>query len=124
MSNTYHNTQTLSQSTPYLYHITSTHNTLSRNTPTQPHSILFVTYLPHGGRERGTDNGMEETKVGESEGKEASGQSDEWRQAATEKVVSVRKTEGRWKGGKERWNVEAKQLGRKGTRDPPSGRGR
>ena len=68
MSNTYHNSHTLSQSTSSLFHVTSTHITLSRTHLPMLTIHLFVTHLPHGGREGGTDNGMEETKVGESEG--------------------------------------------------------
>ena len=90
MSNTKRNIHTLSQSTPSLYHIPSTHNKLSR------------THLP-------TDNGMEETKVGESEGKEANGLSDEWRQAATE----VRREE--WALMLERWREGGKEGRSDGT---------
>ena len=39
VSNTYHNTHTLSQGTPSLHRITSNHNTVSRKAPTQGRNI-------------------------------------------------------------------------------------
>ena len=73
VSNTYHNTHTLSQGTPSLHLITSNHNTVSRKAPTQGRNISIpVRNSSTPGRkrerERGTDNCMEERKVGEREG--------------------------------------------------------
>ena len=107
MSYTYHNTHTLSQSTPSLYHITSTLNTLSLNTPTQAYNIPIRNTSTSGGREGGTDNGMGETKVGEREGergkwvgREAERRIEAGSNRSTE-YVNVRKTGGRvvWREG-------------------------